>query len=102
MPGVLDQAAGEVRDVTMLDLEANGDDLQEETNDPALLEDHHGVLLDLVVFTEEQGLLLHRIYSVATPLCMNKGPAPGRSDSLFILDLKFAKVSLVLTSALTR
>ena len=65
MPGVLDQAAGE-GDVTILDLEANGDDLQEETNDPALLEDHHGVLLDLVVFTEEQGILLHRIYSVET------------------------------------
>ena len=57
MPEVLDQAAGEVGDVAILDLEANGDDLQEETNDPVLLEDHHDVLLDLVVFTEEQGLL---------------------------------------------
>ena len=64
MPGVLAQAAGEAKDVAILGLEANGDDLQEETNDPALLEDHHGVHLDLVVFTEDQGLLLHRIHSV--------------------------------------
>ena len=53
-------------DVAILGLEANGDDLQEETNDPALLEDHHGVHLDLVVFTEEQGILLHRIKSAWT------------------------------------
>ena len=45
-PGVEDQAAGDVGDVAILDLEANGDDLKEEPNDPALLEDHHAVHQD--------------------------------------------------------
>ena len=68
VPGVFVQATGDVRDITIPGREASGDDLKEDTNVPVLLEGLHDVHLDLVVFTEGQGLLLHRLLSVV-PTC---------------------------------
>ena len=70
-PDGLSQAAGDVKDVTVLGLEANGDHLEEKHDDPVLPDDAH-VTVDLSIIREEQGIINYIDYVCRHPsLCKN-------------------------------
>ena len=81
-PGEVGQAAGDVKDVTVLGLEANGDHLEEKHDDPVLLEDAH-VAVDLGIIREEQGIIIYIDYVCRHPSLCKIMPALGRSLIIF-------------------
>ena len=76
------QAAGDVKDVTVLGLEANGEHLEEKHDDPVLLEDAH-VAVDLGIIREGQGIIIYIDYVCRHPSLCKIMPALGRSLIIF-------------------